>query len=289
VSFERVPVGGGPVHSLDDLLRRTSAVHPVSGENGEDGTFRRSLAAEHAKTGELAFQPLPLAGEHQQATEPGALERPAQLDVAGGDLGDGAIEIGERLAHAVPPGVGRQRHQPERFPSDDRVDRTACELPQVHTCLRGLAGFSRGPRSSEPGHIDRVRWRGFGESPAAAVLAAVGAPADGRSLLEEALDRYDAIGASWYASRANARLREIGGRRGARGSRRRALSGWESLTSSELAVVELVAEGLTNREVAKRLFISPHTVNSHLRHSFRKLDVSTRAALAVKVSRVQSG
>ena len=119
---------------------------------------------------------------------------------------------------------------------------------------------------------------------AAAVLGAVGARAQGRGLLEEALERYDAIGAYWYASRARGRLRALGGRRGARGSRRRALTGWESLTKSERAVVELVAEGLTNREVGKRLFISPHTVNSHLRRSFQKLNVSTRAALAAKVS-----
>ena len=62
----------------------------------------------------------------------------------------------------------------------------------------------------------------------------------------------------------------------------------DSLTKSERSVAELVAEGLTNRAVGKRLFISPHTVNSHLRHSFQKLDVSTRAALAAKVSRAQS-
>ena len=119
---------------------------------------------------------------------------------------------------------------------------------------------------------------------AAAVLGAVGARAQGRGLLEEALERYEAIGADWYASRARGRLRVLGGRRGARGSRRRGLTGWESLTKSERAVVELVAEGLTNREVGKRLFISPHTVNSHLRRSFQKLGVSTRAALAAKVS-----
>jgi DNA-binding CsgD family transcriptional regulator len=48
-------------------------------------------------------------------------------------------------------------------------------------------------------------------------------------------------------------------------------------------VSHLVAEGLTNREMAKRLHISPHTVNSHLRHAFEKLSVSNRAALAAAV------
>jgi len=56
-------------------------------------------------------------------------------------------------------------------------------------------------------------------------------------------------------------------------------SAWGSLTESELRVVRLVAEGLTNRQVASRLFLSPHTVDSHLRHSFTKLGVSSRVEL----------
>ena len=124
---------------------------------------------------------------------------------------------------------------------------------------------------------------------AADVLAAVGAKADGRALLERALDHYEALGASWHVSRTRARLRELGGARGSRGSRQRAATGWQSLTKSEHAVVELVAEGLTTREIGKCLFISPHTVNSHLRHSFQKLDVTTRAALAAKASRAHAG
>ena len=86
--------------------------------------------------------------------------------------------------------------------------------------------------------------------------------------------RNEALGASWFAARATARLRELGGRRGVRGTRDRAVTGLDFLTRSERAVAELVAEGLTNREVGNRLFISPHTVNTHLRHTFQKLDVS---------------
>jgi DNA-binding CsgD family transcriptional regulator len=121
---------------------------------------------------------------------------------------------------------------------------------------------------------------------AAGVLVSSGRTEDARSLLDEAIDRYEEAGAAWSAARANARLRALGGRRGSRGSRRRrALTGWDSLTKSERAVAELVAEGLTNREVARRLYVSPHTVNSHLRHAFQKLNVSTRAGLAAKASR----
>ena len=122
---------------------------------------------------------------------------------------------------------------------------------------------------------------------AAAVLGSHDRTADARVLLAEALDRYETLGASWLEARANAALRAVGARRGRRGSRERALTGWDSLTKSERAVAALVAEGLTNREVGQRLFISPHTVNTHLRHTFQKLEVSTRTALAAKVSRTQ--
>jgi DNA-binding NarL/FixJ family response regulator len=85
---------------------------------------------------------------------------------------------------------------------------------------------------------------------AADVLATGGDYAQGRALLEQALALYESIGASWCTPRASARPRQIGRRRGSRGSRQRALTGWESLTRSERVVAELVAEGLTNREVA---------------------------------------
>ena len=48
----------------------------------------------------------------------------------------------------------------------------------------------------------------------------------------------------------------------------------------------LVAEGLTNGAVGRRLYMSPHTVNTHLRHVFAKLDVPNRVALAAVVHRL---
>jgi DNA-binding CsgD family transcriptional regulator len=55
--------------------------------------------------------------------------------------------------------------------------------------------------------------------------------------------------------------------------------GWSSLTATELAVAEQVAQGLTNREAAARLYLSPHTIDFHLRQVFRKLDVRSRVEL----------
>jgi predicted ATPase/class 3 adenylate cyclase/DNA-binding CsgD family transcriptional regulator len=64
------------------------------------------------------------------------------------------------------------------------------------------------------------------------------------------------------------------------GERKRPTSGWHSLTPTELDVVRLVADGLANKEIAARLFISPRTVQAHLTHVYSKLGVSSRVALA---------
>jgi DNA-binding NarL/FixJ family response regulator len=55
--------------------------------------------------------------------------------------------------------------------------------------------------------------------------------------------------------------------------------GWESLRSSEFGIADLVAEGLTNREIAARIFVSPHTVDFHLRQIYRKLSITSRIEL----------
>lgn len=70
-------------------------------------------------------------------------------------------------------------------------------------------------------------------------------------------------------------------RRG-RGKRGRPTHGWNSLTPTEVRVVELVAEGRTNRQIGEKMFLSARTVQTHLSHVFAKLGVSTRAELAAK-------
>jgi predicted ATPase/class 3 adenylate cyclase/DNA-binding CsgD family transcriptional regulator len=70
-----------------------------------------------------------------------------------------------------------------------------------------------------------------------------------------------------------------------RGERKRASSGWASLTRAELDVVKLVSEGLGNKEVAARLFVSPRTVQAHLTHIYAKLGLSSRVQLAQEAAR----
>jgi DNA-binding CsgD family transcriptional regulator len=73
--------------------------------------------------------------------------------------------------------------------------------------------------------------------------------------------------------------------RRARGERKRPGRGWESLTPTEIRVVELVAEGLTNPQIGERMFISRGTVKVHLSHIFAKLGIATRAELAAEATR----
>ncbi|MGW9122974.1 helix-turn-helix domain-containing protein [Streptomyces sp. NPDC055663] len=64
---------------------------------------------------------------------------------------------------------------------------------------------------------------------------------------------------------------------------------WPELTAAELRVVRLVARGLTNQQVAEHLSLSPHTVSSHLRPAFTKLDVTSRAELTRLVKHRDNG
>jgi DNA-binding CsgD family transcriptional regulator len=70
-----------------------------------------------------------------------------------------------------------------------------------------------------------------------------------------------------------------------RGERKRPSSGWASLTPTELDVVRLVSEGLGNKDIAARLFISPRTVQTHLTHVYAKVGLTSRVQLAQEAAR----
>jgi DNA-binding CsgD family transcriptional regulator len=97
--------------------------------------------------------------------------------------------------------------------------------------------------------------------------------------LSQALTLYRNAGASWDAARVRRRLRARGVRRRYATASPRPQAGWGAMTETELNVARLVAHGLTNREIAGQLFVSPHTVNSHLRQIFAKVGVTSRVAL----------
>lgn len=111
-------------------------------------------------------------------------------------------------------------------------------------------------------------------------LAASGPADEAIPLLEESLAIYERVGALGDVTRVRATLRQHGVLRQGPRQLARARTGWDSLTVTERKVVDLVAQRLSNPEVAERLFISRHTVESHLKRIYRKLELSSRIELA---------
>jgi DNA-binding NarL/FixJ family response regulator len=99
--------------------------------------------------------------------------------------------------------------------------------------------------------------------------------------LTEAIEGYQAVGAAADMARVRRRLRKLGVRRRHwTRAQDRPTVGWESLTEAERAVAALVAHGLSNRDVAARMYVSIHTVAFYLRQIFRKLEIGSRVELA---------
>ena len=93
--------------------------------------------------------------------------------------------------------------------------------------------------------------------------------------LRAACETFDDLGATPWAARARAELRATGESRADPPP-----DGLGALTPQELQVVRLAAEGMSNREIAAQLFLSPRTVGYHLHKAFPKLGVASRAQLA---------
>ena len=98
---------------------------------------------------------------------------------------------------------------------------------------------------------------------------------DARLPLQEALEVFQGVGAAPWADRAASELQATG-----QTVRRRDVGPLEQLTPQERQIARLLAEGRTTREAAATLFLSPKTVEYHLRHVYLKLDIRSRSALA---------
>jgi DNA-binding CsgD family transcriptional regulator len=97
---------------------------------------------------------------------------------------------------------------------------------------------------------------------------------EARELLREGVDLARRVGAFGLAERANAEIAATGAR-----PRRVLQTGLDALTASERRVAQLAADGLSNKEIAQTLFVTIKTVEVHLSHAYRKLDISSRAQL----------
>ncbi len=115
---------------------------------------------------------------------------------------------------------------------------------------------------------------------AAGCFVEVGDRAAARAAFTQAVDIYTILGAAADVARVQARFRAHGIRRGPHSKHRQATSGWDSLTPAETTVAELVQGGLSNPEIAARLFLSRRTVATHVSHILRKLSVHSRTDIA---------
>jgi DNA-binding NarL/FixJ family response regulator len=100
-----------------------------------------------------------------------------------------------------------------------------------------------------------------------------------RNALRTALATFDRLQAEPWADRTRAELRATG-----ESARRGTDSGAEQLTSRELQVALVVAEGATNRDAAARLYLSAKTIDFHLGNIYRKLGIRSRTELARRLS-----
>jgi DNA-binding CsgD family transcriptional regulator len=167
----------------------------------------------------------------------------------------------------------------------------ACRLAQLNPVVASYAGAAAHADGLLNGDVDRLRQAVHNYRSGPRPLALASAMEDlaraehkanrdhAVTMLEESLRLYSRSGAERDAGRVRERMRSLGLWHGVTREPTEPPTSWDSLTESELRVVKLVVEGLTNREVASRLYLSPHTVDSHLRHVFTKLDVNSRVEL----------
>jgi DNA-binding CsgD family transcriptional regulator/RecA/RadA recombinase len=163
------------------------------------------------------------------------------------------------------------RDRAEKNPSLDTVNGAALHAD-------GLLNLDREALRGAIEHFERSpRWPALAS--ALEDLGVLSPREEAIELLGRALELAGRMGASWDATRLRRRLRDLGVRR--RLTRpERTDRGWGALTESEVAVVEAITSGMTNREAAGHLFLSPHTVSMHLRHAFEKLAINSRVELA---------
>jgi DNA-binding CsgD family transcriptional regulator len=181
---------------------------------------------------------------------------------------EGASEAGERDAHeALTCAASKGLH---------------LYLPGIFECLAGLA-------TADGNHPLAVRL--FGAADALRQRMGVlrfriydAECESSLSVLRNAMDD-KAFDAAWAEGAELGIAEAIAYAQRGRGERKRPTSGWGSLTPAERDVAQLVCEGLANKEIATRLFVSPRTVQAHLSHVYAKLGITSRVQLVQEAAR----
>ena len=146
--------------------------------------------------------------------------------------------------------------------------------------VRGLVERDSAALELAAGRYSTPLSRAWATEDAALATAEHGNQAAAVAQLRQAYEQYEQLGCADGMARIRARLRAAGIRLHHWKRADRPAFGWNSLTDTERRIVDLVAQGLSNRQVASQVFLSAHTVAFHLRHIFWKLDVTSRVQLA---------
>ena len=195
------------------------------------------------------------------------------------------------------------RAHPGRWAGDVAPDVTRVALAAMDRRLAGQIGeeaaalcppdtsrLVQGMLTADPDAIEEAAaefataGRGTVEAVAREELACAAAAAGNRQRAADALDAalagYRRMGAVPDQDRALARTRALGIRRSSREAHRESDFGWAALTATENRIAALVRDGLTNREIGTRLFVSPRTVQTHVSHILQKTGLRSRVEIA---------
>jgi predicted ATPase/class 3 adenylate cyclase/DNA-binding CsgD family transcriptional regulator len=155
-------------------------------------------------------------------------------------------------------------------------------IPDILECLATLAGDAGsqseaarffGAAEAAGQRMGIVRFKVWDAGYEASVIA-----------LRDAMGEKD-FDSAWAEGAALSTEQAIAYARRGRGQRKRPASGWQALTPTERDVVRLLSEGLGNKDIATRLFVSPRTVQTHLTHVYTKLGLTSRVQLAQEAAR----
>jgi DNA-binding CsgD family transcriptional regulator len=224
---------------------------------------------------ELLDEALELArqSEELQRLAPVAAAR-AEAHWLDGSAGAVAGETDETLALAVelddPWAIGELCAWRRRAGIEDGVDLDAVAAPFAHELTGDWTAAARS-------------WDELG-CPYEAALARAGSGDE--ALLRQALEAFQRLGAVPATRVTTQRLRSQGVRTIARGPRRSTINNPGQLTSRQVEILQLVAGGLTNAEIAARLYITPKTVAHHVSAVLGKLGVRSRRQAAVEAIRL---
>jgi DNA-binding CsgD family transcriptional regulator/tetratricopeptide (TPR) repeat protein len=244
-----------------------------------------------ARLGSRVIGPFTLAKslEREQADEP--IEA---LAVLMGDL-SGPVEETEETADLLADAVrlavmvGDRAAATTLVRHAEAVARTS-DVPH-HRALephcRGLLDHDPAPLIRAAGYYEaagRPLPRAQALEAAGVALAEKGDMAGARIRFTDAFTVYEGLGAGWDLARTQAKFRAYGIRRGPHVRHRRSQQGWASLTPTELKVVALVAQGMSNPQIASHLFLSRRTVQTHVSHILAKLNLNSRIDIAREAS-----